>query len=234
MNKKMLLAVLCVLLAGVGYRLSREAQTPEGTLSGEAVLVLSEPETGEPAEASEIREQEESRLSERELETGAAAAEPEIRSLCYIHICGAVSHPGVYCLEAGSRIFQAVEAAGGFTKEAAEGYLNMAEPVTDGMKIIVPKQEELSGLEIYGMEGENAGSFVKEPGGSRQAGVELVNLNTASKEELMTLTGIGESRAEDIIRYRETYGPFETIEDVMQVTGIKDAAFEKIREEITV
>ena len=171
----------------------------------------------------------------REKEGSGGSSEQESRSLCYIHVCGAVSRPGVYGLEAGSRIFQAVEAAGGFTEEAAEGYLNMAEPVTDGMKIVVPKKEELSGLELYGMEGDHPAGFVQELEESRKAGeAGKVNLNTASKEELMTLTGIGASRAEDIIRYREAYGFFENIEDVMQVNGIKDAAFEKIREKITV
>ncbi len=235
MNKKVLLGVLCVLLAGTGYRLSRETQVFKSETSGETVLVLSETEESGGPEASEVPKPEESGLQEREKEGSGGSSEQESRSLCYIHVCGAVSRPGVYGLEAGSRIFQAVEAAGGFTEEAAEGYLNMAEPVTDGMKIVVPKKEELSGLELYGMEGDHPAGFVQELEESRKAGeAGKVNLNTASKEELMTLTGIGASRAEDIIRYREAYGFFENIEDVMQVNGIKDAAFEKIREKITV
>lgn len=137
----------------------------------------------------------------------------------YVHICGEVKNPGVYQVPEGSRIFQAVEQAGGFTDEAASRYLNLAELTEDGMKICVPSEEEAEegGFSLLG----------EEPPGK-------VNINTAGPEELMTLTGIGEARAADIIRYREENGGFRTVEDIMKVPGIKEGAFEKIKDQISV
>ena len=125
--------------------------------------------------------------------------------LVYIHVCGLVSTPGVYGLPAGSRVYEAIEAAGGFSEAAVPDYLNLAQVLEDG----------------------RTGSG---EGGSKAR----VNLNTASREELMTLRGIGASRADDIIHYRQEFGGFKSIEDIMNVSGIKDAAFEKIKDSITV
>ncbi len=144
--------------------------------------------------------------------------------ICYVHICGEVAAPGVYELEEGSRIFQAVAVAGGFTENAAADSLNMAEPVKDGMKIQVPNQEEAQKL-------LNEGANVS---GSLPEGRRKVNLNTAKKDELMTLRGVGEAKADDIIRYRESHGGFQKIEDIMKISGIKEAAFQKIKDDITV
>ena len=147
--------------------------------------------------------------------------------MCFVHISGAVWHPGVYELEEGSRIYQAVEAAGGFLPEADEGYLNLAALIADGMKITVLTKEEA----------QSAGAWEADEGGSgqqKETVSEKVNINTATKDQLMTLTGIGEVRAEDIIAYRQEHGPFRQIEDIMQVSGIKEAAFAKIKDDITV
>lgn len=139
---------------------------------------------------------------------------------CFVHVCGAVAEPGVYELSDGQRVFEAVELAGGFTAEAADGYLNLAEPVQDGMKVWVPEKGEVSAEAALG---DRTGS-----------GPAKLNINTATKEELMTLRGIGEARAEDIIRYRQKRGGFDRIEDIMEVSGIKDAAFQKMKDDITV
>lgn len=173
-------------------------------------------------------------------------------SVCYVHICGEVVSPGVYEMEEGSRIFQVVERAGGFTEQAAAQYLNMAQEVCDGMKIVVPDSSFLEGEEQFGIEaGENGGAKAGSAGpgiivpGTKGAAVSggtaggepvkgKVNLNTASKEELMTLKGIGEAKADDIISYRESHGGFTKIEDIMKISGIKNAAFEKIKDDITV
>lgn len=137
----------------------------------------------------------------------------------FIHVCGAVKYPGVYELKEGQRVFEAVEAAGGFTEDADESWLNLAELVRDGMKVEVPTCQQ---AEVWQVSGQASGVKAK------------VNLNLATKEQLMTLRGIGESRAEDIIRYRTEHGKFEKIEDIMQISGIKESAFEKIKEDITV
>ncbi|WP_027642770.1 helix-hairpin-helix domain-containing protein [Enterocloster clostridioformis] len=162
--------------------------------------------------------------------------------LVYIHVCGLVCTPGVYGLPAGSRVYEAIEAAGGFSEAAVPDYLNLAQVLEDGMKIQVPDREQAeewkargltqSGISAGGVSGgvQTSGRTGTGDGGSKAR----VNLNTASREELMTLRGIGESRAEDIIHYREEFGGFKSIEDIMNVSGIKDAAFEKIKDSITV
>lgn len=172
-----------------------------------------------------------------------AAGAEETAARIVVHVCGEVAVPGVYELEAGSRIYQAVEKAGGCTEDAAADFLNMAQVLQDGMKLEVPDREEaarrreqpgyqaVSGGDPSGLSGGMNGGT----GGGTDGGAGgTVNINTASKEELMTLKGIGEARAEDIISYRQEHGPFNKIEDIMKVSGIKEAAFQKIREKIAV
>ena len=125
----------------------------------------------------------------------------------------------MYRVLEGSRVFQAVELAGGFTDEAASEYLNLAELTEDGLKIDVPSVEDVqSGL-------------LPQPGEEASG---KVNINRAGAQELMTLTGIGEARAADIIKYREENGGFQSVEDIMKVPGIKEGAFEKIKDQISV
>lgn len=150
-----------------------------------------------------------------------SGTEPQAPVYHYVHICGEVKNPGVYRVLEGSRIFQAVEQAGGFTDEAASEYLNLAELTEDGMKIDVPSEVEAE-----------KGEFSASGNGAAAGG--KVNINKADIQELMTLTGIGESRAADIIRYREENGGFQTVEDIMKVPGIKEGAFEKIKDNISV
>jgi competence protein ComEA len=139
---------------------------------------------------------------------------------CFVHVCGAVVNPGVYELPAGSRVFDALELAGGITEEGVPTALNFAEQIYDGEQILVPTWEEYeAGWTVSGTEAEEE---------------TLVNINTATKEQLMTLKGIGESRAQAIIAYREEHGSFAAIEDLMLVSGIKEAAFEKVKDYITV
>ena len=161
-------------------------------------------------------------------EKAAAVSETEAMDPAFVvHVCGEVVNPGIYELPAGSRIYEAVKAAGGFTENAAEESVNLASPIEDGVQIRIYSKEEAETLAAGAapFDGFEASGEGKEP---------VVNLNTATKEELMTLSGIGESRAEDIIRYREENGGFQNIEDIMKVSGIKDAAFQKIKDRITV
>jgi competence protein ComEA len=136
----------------------------------------------------------------------------------YVHICGEVNNPGVYELSEGSRIFEAVEAAGGFTEEAAQASRNLAQVISDEEQIVILTQEEAE--EKARLEREQAAG--------------IVNLNTASKEQLMKIPGVGEAKAQRIIEYREQNGRFEAIEDLMKVPGIKDASFQKMKDYITV
>ena len=160
-----------------------------------------------------------------------------------VHICGAVSAPGVYELPAGSRIIDAVEAGGGFLPEADEACCNLAEEIVDGCQIyIMTKTESCADGQT-----EKKAGIQTSPDGDMQTtdrNVQsnstpaldsgLVNLNTADVAALMTLPGIGESRAKAIISYREQHGAFVKIEDIMKISGIKEAAFSKIKDKITV
>lgn len=141
----------------------------------------------------------------------------------YIHVCGEVVSPGVYELAAGSRTFDAVTAAGGFTELAAGDYLNLAEILQDGEKVVVPDREMLKDPE-----------FLSEIQGGTGSDGALVNLNKADLSQLMTLPGIGEAKAKSIIKYREDIGFFKQIEDIMNISGIKESAFEKLKEYVTV
>lgn len=145
-----------------------------------------------------------------------------------VHVCGKVRKEGVVTLPAGSRIYQAIEMAGGMTDEAASSCLNLAEALTDGARVYVPGKEEAE-----------QGNFLPGDGGGTNSTFsgnkeEKVNINRASKEELMTLSGIGESRAEAILQYRTEQGTFASIEDLKNVSGIKDGIYEKIKDKITV
>ncbi|HAG68653.1 MAG TPA: hypothetical protein DCL38_01610 [Lachnospiraceae bacterium] len=143
-----------------------------------------------------------------------------------VYVCGEVKAPGVYELSGGARIVDALKAAGGFTDKAAVSYLNQAELVSDGQKIYVPSEEELLEGSIVS---PAAGAFEKTEG---SAG--LVNINLADKAKLMTITGVGEAKADKIIAYREQSGSFKAIEDIMNVPGIKEGMFNKIKDQICV
>lgn len=177
-----------------------------------AVLYDSEGAAGEDWETEA-----EGRKAEGTEEPKETDATKEDAVIC-VYVCGEVANPGVYELAAEARIGEAVEAAGGMTEEAASDWLNLAEHMTDGQKIEVPSKER-------------AEELLEE---SAQEEKGLIDLNTASKEQLMTLRGIGESKAEDIVNYREQQGGFRTLEELMQIPGIKEGVFEKIKDQITV
>ena len=170
------------------------------------------------------------------------ASSEETKTLV-VHICGAVSAPGVYELPAGSRIIDAVEAGGGFLPEADEACCNLAEEIVDGCQIYIMTKTE----SCADGQAEKKAGIQTSPDSDMQTtdrnvrsnsapALEngLVNLNTADVAALMTLPGIGESRATAIISYREQHGAFAQIEDIMKISGIKQAAFSKIKDKITV
>jgi competence protein ComEA len=139
-------------------------------------------------------------------------------SFVYVYVCGAVNTPSVVKLLLGSRAQAAVEAAGGFREDADIDAVNLAAFVEDAQCLDIPTIEE---------------SILKEKE-FQNTKDGIVNLNTADSSQLTTLPGIGESRAQDIIAYREEYGEFVVIEDIMKVPGIKESAFAKIKSKITV
>lgn len=140
----------------------------------------------------------------------------------WVYVCGQVVSPGVYELPSDSRVYEAIESAGGILEEGAADSMNLAEKASDGQRIYVPTKEEAADMPA---ETFKEGESVNISDGK-------VNLNTADKEELMTLTGIGETRAEAILAYREENGKFHSPEDIMNVQGIKEGIYEKIKEQI--
>ncbi len=171
--------------------------------------------------------------------TGISNAEMQQERI-YVDVCGAVANPGVFELAAGSRVFQAIEAAGGYLPEAVENCVNRAGVLTDGQQLYILTREEMEQQGMSQAELANA-SNVSGSGNSRNTEAvssgqqdNRININTADEAQLTTLTGIGATRAQAIIAYREENGPFAVIEDIMNVQGIKEGTFAKIKDEIVV
>ena len=144
----------------------------------------------------------------------------------YADICGAVRTPGVYELEEGARIFQLIEKAGGLQENADLTSVNQAERVTDGMKVRVYTKEEAASMPQQ----------INESSSASDASMQTakININSADLSQLVQLAGIGEARAADIIAYRTEHGRFLTIEEIMNVSGIKESTFRKIKDQIVV
>lgn len=172
-------------------------------------------------ESPKAAPQEESAAAENAEEPDSGDAQKD--GTIWVYVCGAVHAPGVYELPSGSRIYHVIQAAGGMLPEAETRAVNQAQELSDGEQITVPTVEEAQ---------EPAQPAVS--GGSAVSGDGKVNLNTAGIEELCTLTGIGETRAQAIVDYREQNGGFQSIEELMNIDGIKEKTFEKLKEEVTV
>lgn len=182
-------------------------------------------------EADSENGQEKASLEKQGEENTDAEDSQKSISTVWVDVSGAVKSPGVYELAEGSRVFQAIEAAGGFTGEADIQWLNQAETVADGEKILVYTREETQALREQGILSGQEGQESSEAG---TGGQKKININQASLEELQEIPGIGEVRARAIIDYREEAGGFGSIEDIQQVSGIKGKTFEKIEAYITV
>lgn len=134
-----------------------------------------------------------------------------------VYITGAVNNPGVYYIKKGSIVADVITMAGGMQQEADTSAINLASKVTDSMMIVVYTTQEIK-------------AGINKTNGAENT---PVNINYATKEQLMTLPGIGESKADSIIAYRETNGGFEKVEEIMNISGIKEALFNKIKDLIT-
>ena len=183
--------------------------------------------------------------SDADIDNGSeAVSDKEMQqAMIYVDVCGAVANPGVFQLAAGSRVFQAIEAAGGYLPEAAQTCVNRAGVLTDGQQLYILTQEEMErqGLDpaeiVKASDGQMNGSAGTGQNTGMTAQVQQdnrININTADEAQLTTLTGIGATRAQAIIAYREENGPFAAIEDIMNVQGIKEGTFAKIKDEIVV
>lgn len=153
-----------------------------------------------------------------------------------VHVIGEVNNPGVVTLKEGARIIDAINEAGGKTEEADLSKVNLAYIVEDGTQIYIPRiNENLNKIELMT---QDAGSSIvinsSETADEEDNKNSKVNINTANKEKLETLPGIGETTAQKIIDYREANGKFNNIEDLKNVSGIGDAKFNSLKDKITV
>ena len=158
-------------------------------------------------------------------ESGPGAAQqvsssPSPSETLIVDVAGAVRQPGVYEFAEGDRVIDAIERAGGALPKAELSLLNLAAPLADGTQILVPKV----GPPVAGV-----------PGGvGTGSSSGLININAASETELETLSGIGEVLAATIVEYRTQNGPFASVEDLMDVSGIGPATLDEIRDQVTV
>lgn len=233
MQKKFLTTLMCLLMALLLTACGAGTEE-EGLLlsASDDTVQKTEEKTGEKQEKTETGEQGE----------------------IYVYVCGEVKKPGVYALRSGSRVYEAVDMAGGFTKQAATDSLNLAEGLSDGQMVriaAVETEEQAAGGETAqgGTSGGTAGSSGGTDTGTASGGTGTgtvssggagtdasgkVNLNTADVDQLQTLSGIGEAKALAIISYREENGGFKKPEDLMNVPGIKEGTYSKIKDQIIV
>ncbi|PAK45153.1 helix-hairpin-helix domain-containing protein [Peribacillus simplex] len=164
--------------------------------------------------------------AEMEQSVNESAAEPEIIK---VDVKGAVKSPGIFTAQAGDRVIDLISSAGGFTEKADKDKVNFAQIIEDQMVIYVPEigEEDKGNLENIQV-GTSGDAVTKGTSGG------LVNLNTATQEDLQTLTGIGPSKATAILEYRETVGKFKEVDELKQVTGIGDKTFERLRDSVSV
>lgn len=168
--------------------------------------------------------------AEASQEDAASTAQPARLS---VHVVGEVANPGLYEVDAGSRVQAAIDAAGGFTNDANQGSVNLAREIVDGEQIVVAsKNVSAAGASGAGSAG-TASSGTSASGASGASGG-LVNINTADIAGLSSLSGIGEATAKKIIADREKNGPFKTTKDITRVSGIGDKKYEAIKDSITV
>ena len=152
----------------------------------------------------------------------------------FVHVAGAVNRPGVVELTGNKRVFEAIDLAGGLREDAAVSYINLARMVEDGERVYVPNLEEIAQLNDGRLDIHLL--LEKVASGENNSSIESsgkVNINRAGLDELMTLSGIGPSKARSIMDYREQHGGFNAIEELMNVSGIGTSTFEKIKEFVT-
>ena len=217
-NTKLLkgaVTVVLVLLCGILYSCNRSSlrNVQKNDAKTAETQAVSRQETSEQAGLESKAVQEEAKL--------------------FVYVSGCVQHPGVYEVALETRMFQVIELAGGITEEGCDTWLNLAQPLQDGQRIYVPSQNEAT-QEAWQNQLEQNAAAIGNSGASAAAGHAKVNINTATKEQLMTLPGVGAAKAEDIIVYRKNNGGYSKIEDIMNISGIKEAAFNKLKDRICV
>ena len=179
------------------------------------------------ARSMELGEQETRQTEFTQQETG-----PERPACMTVYLCGAVECPGIYHLPAGARVYEVIAMAGGLREDADPETVNQAGSLEDGQMLkVLTRQEAQSAGTVY-----DAGTAFDwgTGAGNTLSQTSLVNINTATRDALMSLPGIGEAKADAIIAYRQEHGVFSVKEDIMQISGIKDSVYRKISDRICV
>jgi competence protein ComEA len=246
--------ILCIFMAGCGSQNEVYLETEVSQDTGN-VQETEETEAGERLDIPEVLGAEQAKRADLPEVSGEewaaeAALAPETTEdadkadrasgKCYVYVCGEVAEPGVYVLEPGDRIYEAVEMAGGMTADA----------VYDGLMVYIPDSEEAAGMTgsmtSAGGSAVSAGGSVTSADSSVRNGEGTsggtaaspedgrLNLNTASLAELMTLSGIGQTKAQAVVNYRDAHGGFSSVEEIMNVDGIKEGLYNRIRDQIKV
>ncbi|WP_288484438.1 helix-hairpin-helix domain-containing protein [uncultured Slackia sp.] len=190
-------ALVALIVAGVGWAAFSSMRAPAFEVNASDAVVPSSPEPG------------------------AVEAKAQV----YVYVTGAVANPGVYSLDEGLRVCDAVEAAGGLAEDADASTVNLARVLSDGEHIDLPTKAEVEAALAQGPAGGASGTAVA---------TSLVNINTADASALETLSGVGSATAQAIISDREQNGPFSSIEDLMRVDGIGEKKFAKLKDSICV
>lgn len=171
-------------------------------------------------------------------------AKDKEKEMYKVDIKGYVVSPGIYSLEKESRVIDVINMAGGLREEANTTVINLSKKISDEMVIIIYSNQEISSFsQTKEIENTVIDKCIQKDENSLKndaciskdddSNNNLVSINTATKEDLMTLSGIGEKKAEDIIKYREEHGGFKSVDELMEVEGIGDSLFDKIKENIT-
>lgn len=169
--------------------------------------------------------------------TSTTTATTQQNTTGFIDVKGAVKHPGIYQIQNNARLFDIIRQAGGFTKDADQRQINLAQSLTDQQVVYVPvKREQLPPTTVAGSAAVTVtGGTPTDTHGSAtdSAGSAKVSLNQATVSELQTLNGIGQKKAEQIIAYRDENGGFKQLEDLKEVSGIGDKTYEGLKDSIT-
>lgn len=189
-------------------------------------------EEAAPLEADRTEEMPSEEADQTEEMPSEEADSAEKPDMIYVHVCGAVLRSGVYELEAGSRVYEAVQAAGGFAENADRNYVNQAQELGDGIKLVIPTLEEAAANIQAGITEDTFSAGAEGDGQTAEAG--RININTASETQLCEIPGVGKTRAAAIIAYREAHGGFQKPEDIMQVDGIGEGMYGKMKDSIRV
>lgn len=218
--------VVAIVITGIVYHISQENKGVQEGVFVSGMITVTE-------QAYQSEQPSEKLPDTSQTNQVIPSVEPEklTRNCCYV--CGAVQNPGVYEFEEGTRLDEVIALAGGFAKDAATDYLNLAKAVCDSEKIYVPTVDELAEYQLKEAviaDANNSTELTALEGDTE----DKVNLNTADIEELTTLPGIGTAKANSILSYREEHGKFQTIEELKNIDGIKEGVFQKIADLIVV